>query len=306
MQILVTGNVNADILMGRLDGWPDRGTETLMAEFEQRLGGPLGNMAQALRQLDANARYLVNVGDDSTGRELADQLRPLGCEPEVTSGPTSVTFGLVHGDGQRTFFTSPGHLGDFTLDSTFRAVEEARPGDMLFLCGYFLLPEMEQRAPELLEFARARGLVTALDTGWPPAGWDGAVREQLRAALRHCTYFLPNEIELESYVGRTGSVAELLGAADEGRDGLTLVKLGERGAAWLQDGRLVTVPASRIRVADSIGAGDSFNAGFAAALQRGLGLKAAAETGIRVASRAISSSPREYPRWSDLEPVAEH
>lgn len=302
MRILVTGNVNVDILMGRLDDWPERGTETILPEYELRLGGPLGNMLLALSALGSDAAFHTNVGDDVLGRQLGRQLAEHGCRAEVSSAPTSVTVGLVHGDGQRTFLTSPGHLDTFSLDATFAAVEAAMPGDLLFVCGYFLLPEMQRRSRELLALARQRGLVTALDTGWPPDGWSDSVRAEVRGLLEHCTWFLPNEVELRETVGAAADAdtAELLTALDADRDGTTVVKLGPEGAAWLEGGRLRRVSAPRVTVADSIGAGDSFNAGFVAALQRGCDTQRAITLATEVACSAITSSPRRYPRWEEL------
>src|SRR5690625_1960759 len=201
MGIIVVGNVNVDILMGRVDEWPERGTEVLLPEFEQRLGGPLGNMALAFHSLGTRARYFANVGSDGLGSQLAAELQAAGCEPEVSSGPTSVTVGIVHGDGQRTFFTSPGHLEEFSLEQACRAVEQAKPGEILVVCGYFLLPVLRREAGRLLERARLRGLITALDTGWPPGGWDADTRAEVRQLLGDVTWFLPNDVELAGVAG---------------------------------------------------------------------------------------------------------
>lgn len=293
--------MNVDMLMGRLDTWPERGTEVLLPEFEQRLGGPLGNMAHALHSLGASARYLTNVGDDALGREAARELRSLGCEPEVSDGPTSVTVGVVHGDGQRTFLTSPGHLGRFNLKRTFEAVQAAGKGDLLLLSGYFLLPVLRRQAPELFALARSRGLITALDTGWPVNGWDGTTRREVTHLLENVSWFLPNEMELAAVTGsNSADVSGQLQQLDGDRHGSTLVKLGEEGAAWLEQGALRQVRSRPVQVKDSVGAGDSFNAGFIAALQLGHPVARAVELAVEIAASAISTSPRRYPGWPEL------
>jgi len=304
MRILVVGNVNVDILMGRVDSWPERGTEVILPEFEQRLGGPLGNMALALHSLGARSAYFANVGSDGLGHQVTEELTRTGCTPEVSSGPTSVTVGLVHGDGQRTFFTSPGHLEKFSLEQAFRAVEEAQPGEILMVCGYFLLPVLRREAGRLLERARSKGLVTALDTGWPPGGWDEATRFEIRSLLPDVTWFLPNDVELEGVTAdlpAEAGLAERLEFLDGDRYGTTLVKLGPEGAAWLRDGRLQRVRARPVEVVDTVGAGDSFNAGFLAALQHDCNIREAAALAVAVAGTAISTSPRRYPRWEELK-----
>ena len=52
--------------------------------------------------------------------------------------------------------------------------------------------------------------------------------------------------------------------------------------------------APRVAVVDTIGAGDVFNAAFLAALAEGAPLTGCLAAGTQVASRAISTSPRNY------------
>ena len=52
--------------------------------------------------------------------------------------------------------------------------------------------------------------------------------------------------------------------------------------------------APLVQVADTIGAGDVFNAAFLAALANGQTLETSLAAGVRVASKAISTIPRRY------------
>ncbi|MEP4063554.1 MAG: PfkB family carbohydrate kinase, partial [Nitratireductor sp.] len=72
-----------------------------------------------------------------------------------------------------------------------------------------------------------------------------------------------------------------------------VVKCGARGAmATGADGRC-KVPAEQTQPFDTIGAGDSFNAGYLAGVARGLGLQKALVHGTSVASRVIAEFPRK-------------
>ncbi len=76
-----------------------------------------------------------------------------------------------------------------------------------------------------------------------------------------------NEHEARLYTGSTTleqSIPEW-----RARKAITIVKLGEAGAVWLAPDRDIHVDAPRVKVIDTTGAGDSFNAGFLVAWMNG-------------------------------------
>lgn len=76
---------------------------------------------------------------------------------------------------------------------------------------------------------------------------------------------------------------------------IVVVKRGPDGAIAIgPDGLLVSVAAPVVEVIDTIGAGDVFNAAFLAALASGEPLVSCLMAGTEVASRAISTLPRNY------------
>jgi sugar/nucleoside kinase (ribokinase family) len=82
--------------------------------------------------------------------------------------------------------------------------------------------------------------------------------------------FLPNEVELRG-LARTEDVEDAVRRLENGRT-RTVAKLGREGAAALDGGRFVRVPAFQVEPLDTTGAGDSFDAGFLHAWLRGLPL----------------------------------
>jgi sugar/nucleoside kinase (ribokinase family) len=296
MHIWVLGNVNVDVLLGEVTPWPEPGTETILPHYQLRVGGALGNTALALHALGARASYLGSLGDDALGDWLDGELRRADCALTRVAAGTAVTAGLTHPGGERTFFTHLGHLQRYRV----MAEELARmaPGDLCLLCGYFLLPEVRCEGPRLLQALEARGVTTLLDTGWPSEGFTDEVREEVAALLPHVDYFLPNREEVEGLCGlglRDG--LERLSSSVKGR---VLVKLGAEGAGYMDGGSWRHVPAPEVEVVDTVGAGDTFNAGLLAALQRGCALSQAIRLAVEAASLAVASSPRRYPRWEEV------
>ena len=80
----------------------------------------------------------------------------------------------------------------------------------------------------------------------------------------------------------------------------TVLKLGPDGAAWLDDGRAAMARAPRVEVADTVGAGDTFDAALLAGLRETLPLADAVELAVAAASRAVASSPRRFEPWTRM------
>lgn len=297
MHVLVVGNANVDLILGPLSPWPRTGTEVLVDTYELRVGGALGNMALALHALGVPARYAANVGDDPLGIWLHGELEQHGCTLTVTPGPTAVTVGLSHPDAERTFISHLGHLSTFDIRTATQQVQTLGSGDMLLVCGYFLLPALREHGLTLCRQARERGVSVLLDTGWPTEGWNDAVRSEVFALIRACDYFLPNREEL---AGLTGEIGVQAGLSRLPESLSTVVKLGEHGAGYLRRGNLETVAAPAVPVIDTVGAGDTFNAALIYGLQTSNARERAVELAVRAASKAISSRPRTYPTPGDL------
>ena len=76
---------------------------------------------------------------------------------------------------------------------------------------------------------------------------------------------LPNAEEALRLAGREDGDVEAAARTLAARGPLVVVKLGADGALAVRGGETTRVPAPRIDVVDSTGAGDSFDAGFLAA-----------------------------------------
>lgn len=111
-----------------------------------------------------------------------------------------------------------------------------------------------------------------------------------------------NEEELFVLSGDTtgeGSVEEALPICQQALGVSTLcVTLGSEGALLWQDGTITREEGKRIKVADTIGAGDSFTAAFAVFAMRGLALSEclhrAAQLGAFVASKSGAQPDYEF------------
>ena len=128
----------------------------------------------------------------------------------------------------------------------------------------FLHKSLQADLPGLFDELRRRGLTLSLDTNDDPEdAWDGV----LDAMLDRIDVLLPNEDELKR-IARKPTLDEALEILAK-RVPLIVVKRGPQGALVQQGSRRDLVPPVAVTPVDTIGAGDSFNAGFLSAYVRG-------------------------------------
>ncbi|MDT0611170.1 carbohydrate kinase family protein [Streptomyces lancefieldiae] len=277
LDLLVVGDANPDVVLGPLDAplaFEQR--EQLVDAGALTLGGSAAIMACGAARLGLRVAFAGRVGDDDAGRYVRDALdargvdtRALRVDPRLS---TPLTVVLTRAD-DRAIVTAPGTLPATTAaDVPAGLLAAARH---VHAASYFLLPRLAAGLPDLLRTARSHGATTSLDTNDDPSGrWDPP---GLDAVLAQTDYLLPNAAEARQLAGLGTTDLEKSAAALARRGPTVVVKNGAEGALC-HDGRtLVTTRGIPARPVDTVGAGDSFDAGFVAALLGGLTVPQALE-----------------------------
>jgi sugar/nucleoside kinase (ribokinase family) len=295
-QVVLIGNVNVDMILGPQEPWPQPGTEVVLPDYEMRVGGQAANSAMALGALGVPHRILANIGDDMFGRWLRDSFGELAADWPVAPRPTTVSVGITHPNGDRTFFTNQGHLELFGPDDVLPRIQDRAPdGSVALLVATFLTPRIMEGFPLILAACKRANYLAALDPGWPPQGWTDQVRGSFFSWLPATDVLLLNDAETRAL----GGTEDLAAAAALIRkllpDAATLVvKRGAEGAQAWQGGEAAIYPSPPVVVADSIGAGDIFNAGFLWGRLEGRSLRGSLAAGVELASAAIATRPRAF------------
>jgi sugar/nucleoside kinase (ribokinase family) len=295
--LAVIGNVNVDLILGPAEPWPKPGTEIIVDHDELRVGGSAGNAALALEALGVEFDMSASTGTDEFGRWLRESFGSRAEKWPIRPEGTTLSVGITHPDGERTFFTTRGHLPRFSLADVLAALDGDRLSDgYALLCGSFLTDDLTGDYPALFDWADSHGITLALDTGWPLDGWTEENRQATRDWLSRCGCALLNEVEATTLSDLSDPVAaarEIKRHMPQGA--IVVVKRGPEGAIAIDaDGAFFSAAAPSVKVVDTIGAGDVFNAAFLAALADGRPLAACLVAGTRVASSAISTHPRSY------------
>ena len=274
--LILAGEVNLDLILYGLNEVLPFDREVLASNFELTLGSSSAILAHNISLLGLRTGFVTRVGGDELGRiameRLAESRADLSRTLRSADGTkTGVTILLHHG-GSRRILTYPGVMLEMTCaDLDLDYLCSARH---FHLSSLFLQRGLHSGLPEMFRILKHRGLTISLDTNDDPEDrWDGV----LDAILPYIDLLLPNEDEIRR-ITRCNVVEEALDALSS-QVPLIAVKCGSRGCL-VQDGpRRTLVPPVTVSPVDTIGAGDTFNAGFLAAWLRGAASELCARAG---------------------------
>ncbi len=257
--VIVIGELNVDLILDQMDSLPEVGKEKLAREMILTLGSSSAIFASNLSSLGMKVAFLGKIGNDTFGRLIKENLekknvdtRLVEVSDELNTGATIV---LNFGE-DRAMVTHQGamqHLNmeDITPDKLVLAKH-------LHFSSYFLQPGFKHDLEKLFSMAKNLGLTTSLDVQWDPAEkWEFDAGK----ILPFVDVFLPNETELQHLTAQN-NIDDAIRQLD-GLSKYTVVKKGNKGSLLRYDKKEVAKgPFLNHQVVDTIGAGDSFNAGF--------------------------------------------
>src|SRR5467141_163514 len=188
--------------------------------------------------------------------------------PDKTTGVT-VILPLAK---NRQILTYPGTT--FDLQYTHLDLDYLRSAAHFHLSSFYLLRALRPTLPELFSQMKQNGLTTSLDTNDDP---ENLWADDVKTVLKNVDVFLPNEQEACKLVG-TGDLDSALDALSR-LVPVVVIKRGEEGALAKRGKDRFHAASLSVQPVDTVGAGDSFNAGFLHKFIRGAGLQDCLEYG---------------------------
>jgi sugar/nucleoside kinase (ribokinase family) len=271
--LTIAGETNLDLILYGLPEQMPVERELLASAFQLTLGGSSSILAHNLATLGNRVGFITQTGHDELGAIALQRLRESGtdlsCSTFHAKLGTGVTMLLPHDSG-RHILTYPGVMAEMKLADL--DLDYLADSQHFHLSSLFLQTALEPDLPHLFATLKARGLTLSLDTNDDPSDLWAGVLEPL---LDLIDILIPNEDELLR-IARATTLEEALDKLSP-RVPLIVVKCGARGAVVQQGARRDWVAPLTVQPVDTIGAGDSFNAGFLTAWLRG-------ETPIRAAA----------------------
>lgn len=283
------------------------------AAFAPYVGGAVFNTAIALGRLGAPVGFVSGISTDLFGQMLIEALAAAAVDATsaVRSGrPTTLAFvTLVDGHARYAFYDE-GTAGRMLSETDLPALPD--DVDACFFGGISLMVEPCAAAYEALAArAHAAGKVVMLDPNirpgfiHDPEGYRGRLDRMLAMA----DLVKISDEDLAWITGQTGAAGVAMLQAKGAR--VVFLTEGAAGATAFGGGDPVQRPARQVPVADTVGAGDTFNAGVLAALHEAgclsraalatvsdAVLAAALDLGIAAAAVTVAR-PGANPPWRD-------
>jgi sugar/nucleoside kinase (ribokinase family) len=248
----VVGEIFVDHILHGFTHWPTLGEEIYCDQYVREIGGGTANTACALAKLGRKTAIFGSVGTDDAAW-VGARLAAFGVAADgllATEGSSGVTVGVSTSE-DRTFFTFPGANRRLPELLRSRALHEALSEARHV---HFACPIAWEIAATLFADLHAAGCTISLDAGWHPQWLRAPETAKLLAVV---DWFFPNEKE-GTWITGLAEPEEILQRFTSG----TVLKLGSKGAAMRDDGRVLMAAAPASMVVDTTGAGDAFDAGF--------------------------------------------
>ncbi len=286
LDVVVVGELNVDLILDRIQGWPEIGKEKIADAMTLTLGSSSAIFASNLSALGARVGFIGKLGEDAFGDLVISSLQRRGVAVERIIVQKNIGTGatvVINDARDRAMLTYKGAMDDLRLaDIDWDYAQTARH---LHLSSYFLQSGIKPDCARLFERAQALGLSTSLDTNWDPEEkWDRALFE----VLSHVDVFLPNEEEALriSRCATNEAALELLAQHTK----MVAIKLGKNGSLAKQGSAIMKTKGFEVKPVDAVGAGDSFDAGFVFKWLRGGDLRQCLEFGNMCGALSVTQA----------------
>lgn len=282
--------------------------ETAFAPYS---GGAVFNTAIALGRLGAPSGYFGGLSNDLFGQQLTESLNGSNVDSRLSARsdrPTTLAFvTLTDGHAQYAFYDE-NTAGRSLTESDLPANDTQL--DALFFGGISLVSEPAADTYATLMLREAPHRTIMIDPNIRPSFItdEARYRDRLGKMLGAADIIKISDEDM----GWMGTDAETL--LSNGTTRLVLITRGADGVDAVTADETIHVPSQRATVVDTVGAGDTFNAGFLAGLHRAGALEksafakigkdaltAAITLGAKAAAVTVSRAGANPPWQSELD-----
>lgn len=287
LSIVVVGSINTDLIT-MSNNFPKIGETITGDDFVTLPGGKGANQAVCAAKLGEDVKFIGCVGNDTNGKFSTKNLEKYkvdisGVEivEDVPSGIAQITVA----ERDNTIIIVPGANGKVTKEVVDKHISILESADIVLLQLEIPIETVEY----IVDLCNKRNIKVILN----PAP---AVKLSIDL-IEKVDYFTPNETELELIFN--SSRDEVLSKYPN----KILMTSGSEGVYYHNGKEIINVPAIKVDVKDTTGAGDTVNGALAYALVNGYELKEAIIFANKVASKTVQKvgAQTAMPYLNDIE-----
>ena len=275
--------------------------ELVGSDYEMVPGGSALNFNRLCAQLGLATVIVGKVGADGPGQLLERMIKEAGIYPALVTdsgAATNIGMNFVNSAGQALMVSAGSANQALSAEEVLERAEPLLPEvEYLYLGTCLKLKRLLPAYERLAERAKACNAKIVVDHGRHNSATTEQDRAMVRDLVKHADYYFPSRGEFLEMWG-VDSIQDGLLGRDWGNTRV-VVKDAGNGAHALIDGRVVRVPAYEVKPLNTVGAGDSFNAGVITAIRSGHDLSSAVRFGC--ATAALKISRRTLPTLADVK-----
>lgn len=268
--ILALGELNVDLLLNNIAGFPEVGKEIFARDMTLTLGSSTAIFAANAASLGARVAFLGMIGKDSFGDLVRSSLEQRNVDTsmliEVEDAATGLT-AILNYDNDRANVTYPGAMSLMGVkDINPEAIAKAKH---VHISSIFMQDTLHEEIFEIVKLVKSCGATLSMDLQFDPKEtWEFDYEKILPLV----DIFMPNEQELQCFTGTDSVEAGI--AKIKPYINVAVIKMGTKGSLLVtKDSEKLLPSMLNSNVVDAIGAGDSYNAGFITAYVQGKDLE---------------------------------
>ncbi|GLZ80206.1 ribokinase [Actinorhabdospora filicis] len=292
IDVVVLGSANMD-LVATAPTLPKPGETVLGHGFATVPGGKGLNQAVAAARAGARTAFIGAVGDDAFGAQLREALTADGVDVSglrEAPGASGVALIAVDDAGENSIVVAPG--ANATVDALTAADLGGLSGARVLLC------QLEVPEPAIVAAGKATGDTTLMILNAAPA------RPLSAELLATVGLLVVNEVEAAMLSGWDADpLTALLRVVPR-----VVVTLGGAGSRYADaEGARLDVPAPKVPVVDTTGAGDCFTGALATAIAEGRPMEEALRWATAAGALAVqkTGATTSLPHRADIDQLYE-
>ncbi|MCL5073704.1 MAG: PfkB family carbohydrate kinase [Actinobacteria bacterium] len=302
--VCCVGGACMNLLLSTLNEVPRFGTGTTIDEIVLRSAGESLNVAYPLARLKIPVSIITYITDDAYGKMIYKDILKYSINSTglqlIKNDKTGITICLINKSGDRILIDYPGlksKMNKNTIYENFHVIEKSK---YIYFGGYFNHPRIGfKEYRDILNKVKKMKKIVLLDTCWDPKNFDKKTIKELLEILSYVDIFLPNYEEGKA-ISKKENPSDIIEFFEKQGIQSLFLKLGPKGSAAFYKNEVKFQNAFDVKVKDTVGAGDAFNAGVIYGFIKNYNLEKILKISTAISNIVITKDKERYPDLKEL------